>query len=185
MKQLSALSLSLFLFILATSCKKDDDNDWDPPRTGDYFTCLVNGERLETSSSSNCSGETFYYYPPGAVQGIDSSYILLRGIDCDANSGPVVIIGFLGVEPFTGYLDFLNPEQGDTCAPVVLGNNLITYDRLIDGWMDVEEFSPRQPNNGDFGTFKGTFGFTVTHDTIETVYEVTDGEFRFAVPNSW
>jgi hypothetical protein len=146
---------------------------------------MVNGERLESSSSFNCSGETFWYYPAGTVGGIDSSVISLRGIDCDANDQPVVIIGLRGYEPFTGYLDFLNTEPGDSCQPVVVHGNLIAYDKLIEGWIDVEEFSPRQPNNGDFGTFKGTFGFTVTHDTIETVYEVTDGEFRFAVPNSW
>lgn len=100
------------------------------------------------------------------------------------------MIGLIGIDPFTGYLDFLNPAPGDSCAPVVLGGELmggqlVVYNRLIEGSINVAEFSPRQPNNGDFGTFKGTFEFTVTHDTIETVYEVTNGEFRFAVPNIW
>jgi hypothetical protein len=184
MKQLTALLLTLYLIAFATSCKKDGDNDWNPPRTGDYFTCLVNGERLETSSSFNCSGETFYYYPAG-IAGMDSSYLLLSGNNCNDNGPPVVSLRFIGIEPFTGYLDFLDPEKGDSCSPAVLGTQLIAYEQLIEGWIDVEEFSPRQPNNGDFGTFKGTFAFTVGHDSLETIYEITEGQFRFAVPNIW
>lgn len=184
MKQLSVFSINLFLVLLVASCNKDGDGDWDPPETGDYLTCLVNGERLETSFSANCSGETFYYYPPG-IAGMDSSYLLLSGQNCDGNGPPIVSLRFVGIEPFTGYLDFFDPLPGDSCTPVVIRNGLVAYDQLIEGWINVEEFSPRQPNNGDFGTFKGTFGFTVTHDTIQTVYEVTDGEFRFSVPNTW
>jgi hypothetical protein len=184
MRQQFAILLSLFLILLATACKKDDNNDWNPPPTGDYFTCLVNGERLETSSSFNCSGKTFYYYPPG-IAGMDSSYLLVSGQNCNGNGPPVVSLRFIGIEPFTGYLDFLSPEPVDSCTPVIIGSGLIAYDQLLQGWINVEEFSPRQPNNGEFGTFKGTFEFTVTHDTIETVYEVTEGEFRFAVPNIW
>jgi hypothetical protein len=141
-------------------------------------------------SSFGCSGESFWYYPSGTVGNIDSSLIYLRGINCDELGQPIVSITLSGIEPFTGYLDFLDPPPGDSCIPQILGGELINgqlvaYDQLIEGWIDVEEFSPRQPNNGDFGTFKGTFAFTVTHDTIETVYEVTDGEFRFAVPNTF
>ncbi len=175
----------LLLSLSASSCKKDDDNDWDPPRTGDYFTCLVNGERFETSSSFNCNGTSFYYYPAGSVGEIDTNVISMRGINCNAVDQPVIFLGLHGIEPFTGYLNFLNTESGESGRPVVVHGNLIAFDKLVDGWIDVDEFSPRQPNNGDFGTFRGTFEFTVTHDTIETVYEITEGEFRFAVPNIW
>lgn len=56
------------------------------------------------------------------------------------------------------------------------------YDQLIEGWIDVDEFSPRDGGQGEFGNLEGTFEFTVTHDTLETIYEVTEGQFRFAVP---
>jgi hypothetical protein len=182
MKQLTALLLTLYLIAFATSCKKDGDNDWTPPRTGDYFTCLVNGERFETEGSFSCSSKTFYYYPDGTT-GLDDSYLVFSGKNCE--SGHSVILRFLSVHPFEGTINFLAPVQADSCSPMYRVSSQLKYETLISGNMIVTEFSPREDGQSEFGNFEGTFEFSVKNDTIDTVINITDGQFRYAVPNIW
>jgi hypothetical protein len=181
MKQLHAFLLSLFLIAFATSCNKDGDNDWTPPRSGDYFTCLVNGERFETEGSFNCSSKTFYYYPEGSV-GLDDSYLLASGRNCETSKA--VGLRFSGLSPTTGYFDFNDTLLADSSFPIY-AQALTFYDRLQSGYIEITEFSPRDGGQGEFGTFEGTFEFTVKHDTIDTVINITEGQFRFSVPNIW
>jgi hypothetical protein len=184
MKQINAFLLTLFIIVLATSCKKDDGNDWNPPRTGDYFTCLVNGERFETEGSFNCSSKTFYYYPEGSV-GLDDSYLVAGGTNCETSEA--VNLRFEGITPITGYFDLTDTLVADSCFPIytrVLSLNGF-YDQLQSGYIDIAEFSPRNDGQGEFGNFEGRFAFTVGHDSLETIYEITEGQFRFAVPNIW
>lgn len=181
MKQLSRLSLFLFLMILASSCKKDDNNDWNPPPTGDYFTCLVNGERFETKGSFNCSSRMFYYYPAGTA-GFENSYLLAKGTNCEVSED--VALRFEGLLPQTGYFSFNDTLLADSSFPIY-ARALTFYDRLQSGYIEITEFSPRDGGQGEFGNFEGSFEFTVKHDTIDGVINITEGQFRFSVPNIW
>ncbi|NEN25604.1 hypothetical protein G3O08_19100 [Cryomorpha ignava] len=181
MKRLSCLFLFLSLTAIFSSCKKDN-NDWTPPRSGDYFTCLINGERFETEGSFNCSGDQFSYYPAGTA-GMEESYLLFKGRIC--NIGKSVAIRMSGVEPFTGTLNMVESTLVDSCFPYVWLRADQFYEQLQSGTLIVEEFTPRQPNNGPFGNFEGTFEFVVSNDTLDSVIHITEGQFRFRVPNIW
>jgi len=48
--------------------------------------------------------------------------------------------------------------------------------------MTIGQFIPRESGNSPLGTIKGTFEFTVTDEIgIDTIH-VTEGRFRFDVP---
>lgn len=63
----------------------------------------MNGERLE--SSSGACGSTFWYSPPGPA-GMDSSYMLISGIDCDDLGSPKVSLRFLVLNHSQAILTF-------------------------------------------------------------------------------
>ncbi len=59
---------------------------------------------------------------------------------------------------------------------------IFLYENLIDGYMDIEHFIPRKDNNSPFGSIKGTFEFTVTDEARMDTMRITNGRFRFDVP---
>lgn len=178
----------IFLFFIliclsANSCKKDDDNDWSPPPSGDYFTCLIDGQRFETQSSFNCRDELFSYYSAG-VAGFDESYLLAYGRNCE--SGSTVAIRMSDINPGTGYYDLTDTIIADSSFPVYRIGYHTHYETLESGFIQIDEFSLRESPNGDFGNFQGSFGFVLRNDSLQTSVNITEGQFRFEVPNtSW
>ncbi|MCZ4409672.1 hypothetical protein O3Q51_12690 [Cryomorphaceae bacterium 1068] len=178
MRRFKYIVLFLIFQIILFSCKKDG---WNPPKTGDYFTCLVNGERFETKYSFYCSGRSFYYYSAGTA-GLDDSYLLAKGVNCDTGEG--VTLRMKGLEPQAGYYNVLDTLLADSVFPAY-NRGTIFYDQLQSGYIQIDEFSPRDGGQGEFGNFAGSFEFAIMNDTLDTVIHITEGQFRFAVPNIW
>ncbi len=81
------------------------------------------------------------------------------------------------------FADSISPAYWSVPAETV--NGIVLYDSLIPGYFNVASFTPRQPNNGPFGKIEGTFEFTVTNENKDSTIYITDGAFRFKVPNTW
>lgn len=48
--------------------------------------------------------------------------------------------------------------------------------------MNIEQFLPRENGSSPLGTVKGTFEFTVTDEIGIDTIQITEGRFRFDVP---
>ena len=59
----------------------------------------------------------------------------------------------------------------------------IEMDSLISGSMNITTFSPRDSVSEHLGKIEGTFEFTIANQD-STIY-ITNGAFRFKVPNIW
>ena len=163
----------LFLFILLTSCDKNDDsNDCEgidclPPltQTGEgTFGCLVNGEPfVDNSGFFNC----FY-------QLVDGEYYF--GITAQVNRN-----------------DFIQIDIGSLKSEIQINTGLELKERE-DGnfyaWLSFDCICPQGKTNSNSpgsltitkldesnNIVSGTFDFTVTDSTTGIIYEITEGRF--------
>ena len=178
----------LLLFILVTTlsaCNEDDDKPKESDNKLQYFECKINGEFFQAVSIFfQCDGPQFDYYPE-AYMGVPEGYMVLGGIHCPTYNA--VAIRIYGYERDTGYFNFVNPIKVDSISPFYSFDPdsispRILYEELINGNVNIEQLVPRASGNSPFGTIKGTFEFTVTDEQgIDTIH-VTEGRFRFDVP---
>ena len=115
--------------------------------------------------------------------------MVISGRDCP--TGESVALRFEGIEPNTGYLDFEFPSYADTCFPIYRNGYLVTdspvvyYDHMIAGSMNITTFTPRDSITEKLGKIEGTFEFSVANEENDSIIHITDGAFRFKVPNIW
>ena len=188
MNKIRYLLLLTVLLTTSFSCCKDDDDN--PPgeneNFSEYFTCKINGVEFNTASTFYCNGMSFYYYEAG-MGGLEDSYMLLKGKNCPQSKS--LVIRLFGIEHSDGYLNFVQPTFTDSCSPAFIHfvepGNIIEMDSLISGSMNITTFTPRDSLTNAFGKIEGTFEFTVTNEAQDSTIHVTDGVFRFKVPNFW
>ncbi len=188
MRQIRRLTIILSTIVLIAGCKKDDSESENKPNYGpQYFECKVNGEPFKARSTFlQCEGHRFDYYPDTSVES-PKGFMILRGTNC--TNYETVGIGIHGVEPNTGWMDFLEPSIADSISPYysfwpedsTQSNQL--YKRLVTGEMAIDELVPRANGYGPYGTIQGSFEFTVTDDRGEDTVRVTEGRFRLDVPH--
>jgi hypothetical protein len=183
------LLLFILIFLTANSCKKDDDDNPsnDSDNFSEYFKCKINGVEFTTRSDFNCNGERFYYYPAGAG-GLDEAYILLAGTDCSEDRD-VALRVFNPTIPILGLNEILLPESADSISPIYyyydsIGDG-VAFDQTVSGHMNIIEFTPRDSTTMEFGKIEGTFEFVVSNEALDSTIHVTEGSFRFKVPNFW
>jgi len=184
------LTKPLLIFILLGlgmgSCKKDDDNDSSTPQDSpaEYFHCKINGEEFRPFSTSSCSSRLFGYYPE-AGDGIEAGYMVIRGRDCETTD--VVALRFSGFTAGTGHFDFLQPTFADSCYPIFgrIVPDILTFDSLIAGSMNLIHFSPSTLPDGQLGLVEGTFDFSVANAELDSTVHITDGHFRFRIQHTW
>lgn len=175
----------LIICLSANSCKKDDDDKPDEPNYGpEYFECKINGEPFQAVSDFTCSGPRFNYYPE-AFMGVPEGYMLLAGKDC-INS-PLCAIRIYGYDQSLGEMNFSNPVYADSISPFYSyftddNPDVILLDQLVNGVIVVEQLIPRESGNSPLGSIKGTFEFTVSDEQGIDTIRVTEGRFRFDVP---
>lgn len=190
MKQLTKPFLIFVLLSLtAGSCKKDveDNPSNDSANFSEYFYCKINGEEFSTLGTPYCNDKAFHFYSAG-TGGLEDSYMLIRGKDCITDKS--VLLRFFGAEIFTGNMDMTDPLFADSCSPLVAQQEspdsyYYYFDKLQSGSIHISSFSPREPNGGSFGKIEGTFAFVLKDESIDSTITVTEGEFRFQVPNKW
>ncbi|NEN25610.1 hypothetical protein G3O08_19130 [Cryomorpha ignava] len=51
--------------------------------------------------------------------------------------------------------------------------------------MNIATFTPRDSSSEKLGKIEGTFEFTVVNEENDSIIHITDGAFRFKVPNVW
>jgi len=109
----------------------------------------------------------------------------LVGIHCPTYNA--VGIGVFGYNEEPGVINFTETTDVDSVSVyhrAYPGDSLesVLYEIMIDGFLNIEELKPRESGSSPFGTIKGTFEFTVTDEIgIDTIH-VTEGRFRFDVP---
>ena len=181
--------LFLLIALLAMTlscCKDDDDKPGDENENfSEYFTCKINGVEFKTRSDWGCDGKSFYYYPAG-TSGLEEGYMLITGKNCNDNVRVAIRI-FNPNVPALGSFNFLTPVFADSISPFVsyFTDDVYAFENLSDGFMTINTFTPRDSITHEFGKIEGTFEFTVTNDTQDSTVYVTDGAFRFKVPNFW
>jgi hypothetical protein len=178
----------LLLSLSAGSCKKDDDDN--PSNNSDnfseYFYCKINGEEFQPRGTPSCNNRSFYYYPAG-TGGLSEDYILISGRDCPSNLG--VAIRIFNPTPAEGNFDMLSPEFADSISPSLLHidseEGVLTFQELIGGYLHIVTFTPRDSVTLEYGRIEGTFEFSVTNENQDSIIHITEGAFRFKVPNMW
>lgn len=189
MKKIRYLILTAILLATSFSCCKDDDDN--PPGDNDsfseYFTCKINGVEFNTYSTFYCNSKSFYYYETG-MGGLEESYMIIRGENCPDH----LSIGLrnFGIIPNTGYMDFHQPTFADSCSPYVRqsfgpGIDTPVFDSLIAGGMNITTFTPRDSITQELGKIEGNFEFSVANEKNDSIIHITEGAFRFKVPNIW
>ena len=186
------LTKPLLIFLLLSlsmgSCKKDDDDN--PNNNSDnfseYFYCKINGEEFRPRGTSNCNNRSFYYYTAG-TGGLTENYILISGRDCPSDLG--VALRIFNPTPVEGSFDMLSAEFADSISPSVLQidseEGILTFQELIGGHLDLTTFTPRDSISLVEGRIEGTFEFSVTNENQDSTIHITEGAFRFKVPNMW
>jgi|SRR5690554_1841552 len=173
------------LLAMSSSCEKDDDLR-DDSSFGEYFTCKINGVEFKPQGTFTCNNLKFYYYQE-ALGGVEPNYMLLSGYDCPQAKG--VSLRLFGIDHQTGYLNFLKPTYADSCSPAFIHfvepGYIVEMENLISGSMNITTFTPRDSITHRLGKIEGTFEFTVANEENDSVIHVTDGAFRFKVPNIW
>jgi len=184
MKQLKNYTFFVFLLVLLAACKKDDEPD-SPNYGAEYFECKINGEPFQAVSIPfQCSGPRFDYYPEQYLS-IPAKSMSLIGIHCPTYNA--VGIGIFGYNEELGSINFDETTNVDSVSVyhrAYPGDSLesILYDQMIDGSLNIQELIPRESGTSPLGTIKGSFEFTVTDESeIDTIY-ITEGRFRFDVP---
>lgn len=92
-----------------------------------------------------------------------------------------------GLQHQIGILNFIQPNFSDSIYPFYgyfsdISGQLVLFENLIDGQMNIEQFLPRENGSSPFGSVKGTFDFTVTNEIGIDTIRITEGSFRFDVP---
>jgi|SRR5690554_4329682 len=174
----------LIIGLLSLSqCKDDDDKPDEPDYGAEYFKCKVNGEEFDAHSTFSCDGRKFDYYPE-AYLGSPAGFMGLRGRNC--SNYEVVGIRINGIFINDNYISFIQPSAVDSAYPYYSIENslgqIVTYENVLDGEMNIEQFIPRVDGSSPYGTIKGTFNFTVTDENAVDTFHITDGSFRFDVP---
>ncbi|NEN25171.1 hypothetical protein G3O08_16845 [Cryomorpha ignava] len=180
----------LILLSTSFSCCKDDDNKPgdENENFSEYFTCKINGVEFNPTGTFNCNNLSFYYYQE-ETGGVPAGSMVISGRNCP--TGEAVALRFEGVEPNVGFLDFNFPTYADSCFPIYrnahieTGSTIIHYESLIVGSMNISSFTPRDSVTEKLGKIEGTFEFTVANEENDSIIHVTDGAFRFKVPNIW
>src|SRR5690554_31547 len=187
MKHRKILLALCALLAMSSSCKKDDDLR-DDSSFAEYFNCKINGVEFNPRGTFTCNHLSFYYYQE-AIAGMEAGYFLLSGVDCPTYNA--VAIRIFGLQPNTGELNFFEPTYADSCSPIIqsvpheISEGMIYYDQLISGSMRITTFIPRDSITHRLGKIEGTFEFSVANEENDSVIHVTDGAFRFKVPNIW
>jgi hypothetical protein len=182
---------SLFILCLSFSYCKKGDNDQSSGGQGDnfseYFTCKINGEEFDPRGDFICINETFYYYPAG-TGGLEEAYMLISGTDCPTDLTISLRI-FNPIVPSTGSFDFEEHQFADSVSPGILhfvsNGSINRFEDLASGSITINTFTPRDSVTMEFGKIEGTFEFMVTNESQDSTVQVTDGAFRFRVPNFW
>ena len=182
------LKTYLFLFLslsMLAACKEDDDKPNKPNYGIQYFECKINGEPFQAVSIPfQCSGPRFDYYPEQYLD-IPAKSMSLVGIHCPSYDG--VGIGIFGYNEEIGLINFNDATNVDSVTayyshdPDSISPRIL-YEELIDGKVNIEQLVPRASGNSPLGTIKGTFEFTVTDEIGMDTIRVTEGRFRFDVP---
>jgi|SRR5690554_1292328 len=174
------------LILITNSCCKDDDLQGDSGSFSEYFTCKINGVEFDTQGTFYCLDKAFYFYNAGDG-GLPDSYMLIYGRNCVESKS--VAIRLSGMQYQTGYLNFLEPTFADSCRPFykhnIQGQEGEMYENLISGSMNITTFTPRDSVTEILGKIEGTFEFSVANEENDSIIHVTDGAFRFKVPNIW
>lgn len=171
------------LLAMSSSCEKDDDLR-DDSSFGEYFTCKINGVEFKPQGTFTCNNLSFYYYQE-PIGDQEPNYLVISGFDCP--SGRTVKLRFFGLEHQTGFMNFVQPTYADSCSPFykhyIEPGNEIEMDSLVSGSINITSFSPRDLITDKLGKIEGTFEFTIANE--DSVLSITDGSFRFKVPNIW
>ena len=183
MKQFKNYTFLLLLILFLVACKKDDDEPDTNNRGIEFFECKINGEPFKATSNFGCTGPRFDYYPE-AFMDVPQGYALFRGRNCSTSEAALVRIN--GLEHKTGILLFNEPAFADSIFPLYryidTDGAIIKMETVIDGQLEIEQFEARVSGNSPLGTVKGTFEFTVTDESGIDTIRVTEGRFRFDVP---
>lgn len=184
MKSLIRITLLTISILTLSECKKKNDKQDEPNYGAEYFKCKVNGVDFDAHSTFSCDGQHFHYYPE-AYLSTPAKYMVFGGRNCSEFSN--ISIRINGMEHSTGTLNFLNPAFADSIFPFYKYVNpedsvIFLVENLIDGEMNIEQFIPRADVSSPYGTIKGTFNFTVTDENAVDTFRITDGSFRFDVP---
>lgn len=186
MKLLLLIFSAVLLLASLSACKNDDDSPQTPNYGAEYFECKVNGEDFVPQGIPfACDPFLFNYYPEPYL-GSNAGYTIIRGLNCFTDQS--VGIRVYGLVPSEGILDFVNPIIADSVSPYQgffnwSDSTLTTIECLVDGQMVIEHFIPREPGaNTPSGSIKGTFNFSVTDSLNTDTFHITDGRFRFNVP---
>lgn len=182
--------LFLISVILATSfsCCKDDDNKPSDQNENfsEYFTCKINGVEFDPKGTFNCNNLSFYYYQQ-ETGGVPAGSMLLSGRDCvNLQTVALRLNGFI---PNTGILEFGNPAFADSCFALyrhsIEGQGVFLFQNTISGNIHISVLTPRDTVTQKLGKIEGTFEFKVANENNDSIIYITDGAFRFKVPNVW
>ncbi len=185
MKNILKITLLAISILTLTQCKDDDDKPDKPNYGAEYFKCKVNGVEFQTLGYPfGCEGLIFYYYPEAYLT-VAEKYMVFGSSNCSEKVNMSIRID--GLEHTTGILDFLEPAFADSIYPYYRYLDMedsiyVKLETLVDGEMKIIDFIPRQDGSSPYGTFKGTFHFTLTDSMGIDTIRVTDGSFRFDVP---
>ena len=184
MKSLIRITLLTISILTLSECKKKNDKQDEPNYGAEYFKCKVNGVEFDAHSTFSCDGRKFDYYPESYL-GTPAHYMVFGGRNCSEFSSVTIRIN--GMEHSTGILDFLEPTYADSIFPYYRYFDLqdsvfVIAETLVEGEMNIEQFIPRADGSSPYGTIRGTFHFTVTDTNAVDTFRITDGSFRFDVP---
>ena len=184
MKTILKITILTICILSLAQCKDDDDKPDGPNYGAEYFKCKVNGVDYDTRSTFACNGHDFHYYPE-AYLSTPGKYMVFGGRNCSEFSN--ISIRINGMQHSTGELNFLNPSFADSVYPYYNymdfeDSVFVKLETLIEGEMNIEQFIPRADDSSPYGTFKGTFNFVLTDSLGLDTLKITDGQFRFDVP---
>ena len=174
--------LLIFLFLATLSaCKEDDDKPKESDNKLQYFECKINGEFFQAVSIPfQCTGPRFDYYPE-AYAGMPEGYMTFGGRNCIDTT--LLFLRFYGMSPnASGITSLTYLNYADSCSPVFRFSDFTTYENLIDGSLYIEEFTPRESGISEFGNMKGKFELRLTNEQNSDTLNITEGRFRFDVP---
>lgn len=177
-------STYLFLFLLLfflNACDEDDDKPEPPNYVIEYFECKINGEPFQAVSIPfQCSGPRFDYYPEDFMD-IPEGHMTFGGRNCVDTT--LLFLRFYGMsQDASGPTSLIDLSYADSCSPVFRFSDFTTYENLIDGSMNIEEFTPRESGTSPFGVMRGTFELRLTNDQNTDTLTITEGRFNYDVP---
>ncbi len=176
------ITLLTICMLSLTQCKEDDDQPDKQNYGAEYFECKVNGVEFKSKSTPHCDGRYFNYYPE-AYLGMPEGLMTFYGRNC--TDYEVVGIRINGIFINDNYVSFMEPTVVDSAYPYYSIKNslgqIVTYENVLDGEMEIEQFIPRADGSSPYGTIRGTFNFIVTDANAVDTFRITEGRFRFDV----